>query len=165
MTLTRRQALVHLLETLDDALGSDQCGNARSAGGGSPEHRMSRMYHEGSYRQLEDALDWLKRQHAACRVGAERVTGRLLWYHVVAYYGAPYTIRYGCPVCHEIAPPEGLLHRHRNGYGHITKVVSTPIRVYRRDPWVREDLVDAGVELLLGRMPEYIRVASTEEVA
>lgn len=164
MTLTRRQALIHLLDTLEDALGPDQCANARSAGGGSPEHRMSRQYHEGSYHDLERALHWLKSQHQRWQVNGENTTGRILWHHVTAYHFAPYTIRYGCPICHQIAPPEGAIHRHRDR-GIIQKVVSQPIRVYRREPWVRRDLVEAGIDRLLERMPDYIRVPAAEEAA
>jgi hypothetical protein len=165
MILNRREALVHLLQTLDDALGADQNPPSRSAGGGSPEHRMSRMYHEGSYRQLEAALAWLKEQPCRYPVGASMLNGRMLWHHVVSWYQAPYMIRYGCPVCMEIAPPEGLIHRHRDGHGHTIKVVSQPIRVYRRASWVREDFASAGVDALLDRMPQFIRVAATEEAA
>lgn len=165
MTRTRREALVYLLETLEEAACPDHCANERGARSFETEHRMSRMYHEGSYRQLEDALDWLKRQHAAIQLGSERVTGRLLWYHVIGFYRAAYTIRFGCPVCLEIAPPEGLLHRHRDERGITSKVVSQPIRIYQREPWVRTALADAGVDRLLGRMPEYIRVPSAEEAA
>lgn len=126
---------------------------------------MSRMYQEGSYRQLEAALRWLKEEPCRFPVGASMLTGRILWHHVVAYYQAPYMIRYGCPVCLELAPPEGLLHRHKNGYGHTLKVVSQPIRVYRREPWVREDFAAAGVDVLLGRMPHFIRIPAAEEAA
>lgn len=158
-TLTRRDSLIHLLETLHDALTTDNNTNGR-AGGNTPTPQLSHMYHEGSYHHLERALAWLKTKRNPETVNGEKVTGRELYRQLTDYYCCPYTIRTGCPTCGVQAPPDAPMHRHSG-----RPVPMQPIRVSIRPATIRPELVAHALTILLNVMPATIRIPSPQEKA
>jgi hypothetical protein len=144
-TLAPRETVVYLLETYPDVLLSERDGVA-GATRESRELHLSKMFHEGSYAELERTLKWMRNQ--GWQKAVDGVALHKLHWHVMEWYIRSERVRREIP---KTAKKNGKVVVLRDKDG---KPVTTPMMVYRRHPDVRQARVELGVTWLVEHWDE-----------
>lgn len=140
-TLTRKQKLVELIRTLDEA----QTTWHPASNGGGPR-LMPSQYHEGSYQELEHHLHHMR----------DNPTTRTLWWHLNHRYRWGTTHKETVPCRHTRQGPQPRLRPHTelvttgNVHGNHIQIIS-----YQWNPHVNDYLVDMALDHLLTTMPAH----------
>jgi hypothetical protein len=140
MSITPRETVVYLLETYQDVLLSERDGGAGSTRE-SRQLELSKMYHDGSYRELEAVLKWMRNQGYQ-QAYQGHALHKLHW-HVMEWYLRAEKVRRNIPKTLKKGGKVVQL-RDKDGYP-----VTTPKVIYRRHKDVREEKVHLGVSWML----------------
>jgi hypothetical protein len=133
--LTSREIVVELLRTYADACGPGELGEG-SDGADDRLLLMSRLWHQGSYRELGRCLLIMRAREP-----------RLYWHTAHRYLRVTTRITLGCPGCGK-ATREGTRHTHHDGF-RSRRFERGRIVEERWHPRVDLRLVDEGIAWLV----------------
>jgi hypothetical protein len=142
MGLTQRETVVALLETYRDVLLPDlPAVGSITLRADSRLLQLNKLYHDGSYAELERVLKWMRNQ--GYQQAYEGVALHKLHWHVMEWYIRAEKVRRNVP---RTMKKSGKVVQLRDVEG---RLVTTPKIVYRRHKDAREKKVDLGVDWML----------------
>jgi hypothetical protein len=145
MGLTQRETVVALLETWNDVI-LDGATDGITTRASSRALELSKLYHGGSYKELECVLKWMRNQGYQKAVEGHAL--HVLHWHVMEWYIRAEKVRREVP---KTVKKGGKVTTLRDKEG---RPVTIPRVVYRRHKDVREVKVDLGVTWLLEHWDE-----------
>jgi len=164
--VTRREIIVELTRTLPDVIGTSRIEAGHGQERTSRVLRHSDAYYQGSYRELEAELDYM-RSHARQHAVAGHPIGRLRWHYVRRYLHCTrrqLRCRWHARRLEVLwdgqwqpARPE---HGHREPVGGIMldPARNTYLTVEIWDPAVKPDRVSLALDWLDSRLPARLRL-------